>query len=75
MSSKMKRSLLIDNLVYIFMGRDFIILWSLMVPYLTWADSNVAELGLLCGALAGLSSILGQLAGAGAVTITSATCG
>lgn len=42
---------------------------------LTWADSDVAELGLPCGAAAGLSSVLGLLACAGAVTVTTAACG
>lgn len=43
--------------------------------HLTWADSDVAELGLSCGAAARLSSILGLLAGAGSVTVTAATRG
>lgn len=43
--------------------------------FLTWADSDVAELGLSCGATARLSSVLGQLAGAGTVTITPTASG
>ena len=42
---------------------------------LTWADGDVAVLGLLLGAGAGLSSVLGLLAGAKALAESTATGG
>lgn len=41
----------------------------------TWAEGDVAELGLLLGALAGVPTELGGFAGAGPVPVASPTSG
>lgn len=42
---------------------------------LTWADSNVAELGLFGRSAAGFSTVLRLFAGTDAITVSTTTCG